>query len=710
MRPRSILLPALLLGMLALLSAFLLFQVQPMISKFILPWFGGSPGVWTTCMLFFQVVLFGGYTYAHLLTKLPHRMQWLIHGALLLAAVLMLPIAPSEAMKPVGDEDPAIKILLLLLSSVGLPYFALSSTGPLVQVWFSRASRGGAPWRLYALSNLGSLAALVSYPFFFEVKWDVLEQTTLWSFAFGVFALVSALLVWRDRTLPPEHVEAEDPLAESPLPGHAPTWWRRVLWLVLPALASVLLLATTNHVCQDVAVVPFLWVIPLSLYLLTFIICFEHERWYQPVLWSLIAVPAILLAAGYTELDWDWSNKIQLPWGAKFTLPWEWDLSYKLELVICFGAMFLGCMMCHGELVRLKPDPKHLTEFYLWMSAGGATGGLLVSLVAPRVFTTYLEWPIGLMAVFVIGMVPLIREALRFRMPAVKWALAAPVLACIGAGLYFMEDWGFYLPERLERVRNFYGAISVEEESEDDYGYWRTLHHGGIVHGLQNFGEGDREEPFSYYAHESGIGRALDSLADKPDARVGVVGMGTATVAAYGKPGHVFRFYEINPAIVRMAQTHFTYLADMEKRGGKVEIEIGDARLSMEREESQQFDVLLLDAFSGDSVPVHLLTKEAFQIYQRHMKPNGIIVVHCTNRYLSLASVVQATADELGYGTTRIGTDMEGDYDITDYLLLTHNQDFLKAHPSESPFDEVLLNVPGWTDKRHNLFTILEKE
>lgn len=710
MRPRSLFFPAFFLGWLALLSAFLLFQVQPMISKFILPWFGGSPGVWTTAMLFFQVVLFGGYAYAHLLTRLPHRVQWLVHGVVLLAAVVMLPIAPSDAMKPSGNEDPTFRILLLLLSSVGLPYFALSSTGPLVQVWFSRASRGGAPWRLYALSNLGSLAALISYPFFFEVKWDVLEQTTLWSFAFGSFAVLSLLLVWRDRKLAPEHAEPEDPLAEAPPAGHAPTWWRRVLWLVLPALASVLLLATTNHVCQDVAVVPFLWVIPLSLYLLTFIICFEHERWYQPVLWSLIAVPAVLLAAGYLELDWDWKNTFTLPLIGNVELPWEWDLTYKLELAICFGAMFLGCMMCHGELVRLKPDPKHLTEFYLWMSAGGALGGLLVSLVAPRVFTTYLEWPIALMAAFVVGMVPLVRAAATKPPRACRDLVAMPLLALMVTGVYFMKDWGFYLPDRLERVRNFYGAISVEEESDEEYGFWRTLHHGGIVHGLQNFGEGDREEPFSYYAHESGIGRALDSIAEKPDAKVGIVGMGTATVAAYGKPGHTFRFYEINPAIVEIARKHFTFLEDMEKRGGKVEVMLGDARLSMEREESQQFDVLLLDAFSGDSVPVHLLTKEAFEIYQRHMKPDGIIVVHCTNRYLALASPVTKIAQEMGYGTTRIGTDSEGDYDITDYLLVTNNQAFLDANPEESPFEETLLDVPAWTDKRHNLFEILEKE
>jgi spermidine synthase len=595
--------------------------------------------------------------------------------------------------------------------SVGLPYFALSSTGPLVQVWFSRASRGGAPWRLYALSNLGSLAALISYPFFFEVRWDVLEQTTLWSLAFGVFALLSLFLVWRDRKLAPEHVEPEDVLAESPPEGHAPTWWRRILWLMLPALASVLLLATTNHVCQDVAVVPFLWVIPLSLYLLTFIICFEHERWYQPVLWSVVAIPAILMAAGYLELDWDWENTFALPFGGKeVELPWEWDLTYKIELVICFGAMFFGCMVCHGELVRLKPDPKHLTEFYLWMSAGGALGGLLVSLVAPRVFTTYLEWPIALMGAFVVAMIPVIRFTLRKSPRNWRELLALPVVIVTVAVLYFMQEWGFYLSERLVRVRNFYGAISVEEDSEEDYGSWRYLHHGGIIHGLQNFGEGDREEPFSYYAHESGIGRALDSLANRPEAKVGIVGMGTATVAAYGKPGHTFRFYEINPAIVDIAWNYFTFMEDLETRGGTVEVVVGDARLSMEREESQQFDVLLLDAFSGDSVPVHLLTREAFEIYQRHMKPDGIIVVHCTNRYLALASPVKKLVEEMGYGTTRIGTDEDGDYDITDYLLVTRNQTFLDANPEESPFEEILLDVDPWTDTRHNLFEILEKD
>ena len=284
--------PTALLSLLSLLSAFLLFQVQPMISKFILPWFGGSPGVWTTCMLFFQVVLFLGYAYAHGLMKLPHKWQAIVHGALVLGAILVLPIAPSATWKPTGSEDPVGRILMLLLANVALPYFVLSSTSPLVQVWFFRAQPTGSPWRLYALSNIGSLVALLSYPFVFEPRLDVLEQTKWWAWLFVGFCLLSLSLGIMDRRKPLVVVEQseEDSAAE------APRWWQRVLWVLLPAFASGILLATTNHVCQDVAVIPFLWIVPLSLYLITFIICFEHERWYRPALWALLAMPLILLA------------------------------------------------------------------------------------------------------------------------------------------------------------------------------------------------------------------------------------------------------------------------------------------------------------------------------------------------------------------------------------------------------------------------------
>jgi spermidine synthase len=786
--------PSLILGALSLLSAFLLFQVQPIISKFILPWFGGTPGVWTTCMLFFQVVLFAGYSYAHALTLLPRKWQGILHGLLLGGAIALLPIAPAEAWKPTGGEDPAFRILLLLAASVGLPYFVLSSTSPLVQVWFTRASGGANPWRLYALSNIGSLAALLSYPLFFEVHWDVVEQTTLWSVAFGAFVILSLSGVWMDR----RHAlkEAAQPPAPVDETLDHPGWLRRFLWVLLPALASCVLLSATNHVCQDVAVIPFLWVVPLSLYLLTFIICFEHERWYArvPVLWALPALPLLFITC--TE------DRIQKQsfWG-KFESMMHHDVEPLLEKISgasldfssidltpnfiwelgwSFGAMFLACMLCHGELTRLKPAPRRLTEFYLLMSAGGALGGLFVSLGAPRFFTTFAEWPISLIAVLLLACAVLLRAVWGVRKKAGEWLLlvllaglaafsnwmlvklevvtkkvleerlpqfnaAVPawalwliigvIVACIALLVFravrrgsfraallsllfiglqstllilLMFDYGFKHEEKLERVRNFYGMLAVEEDKEFNS---HQLTNGTIIHGLQNLDAGVREEPTTYYGHHTGIGKALDSLKDRTDARVGVVGMGAGTVSCYAKSGHTFRFYDINPDVVRIAQKHFTYLADLKARGAKLEIVIADARLALDSEPPQNFDVLLLDAFSGDSVPVHLLTREAFAIYKRHMKPNGIIAVHITNSYLVLAPVIEKIAADAGYKTTRIATESDGvDHDSTDYILVTNNDAFVAATPPVLLGSEIVLknDVRLWTDRYHNLLRILD--
>jgi len=698
-----------LLSALSLLSAFLLFQVQPVISKFILPWFGGSPGVWTTCMLFFQCVLFAGYAYAHGLMMLPRRWQFIVHGVLVVAAAVVLPIAPSESWKPSGSEDPTGRILLLLLASVGLPYFVLSSTSPLVQVWFSRAVPGGKPWRLYALSNIGSLTALISYPFFFEPRWDVMQQTTRWSVVFVLFALLCVFSLWRDSKS--DHDEEAHAAAKA---ASTPAAWRRLLWVLLPAMASMLLLATTNHVCTDVAVIPFLWVVPLSLYLLTFIICFEHERWYRPALWALPAMLLLFLAATYSGVFDNLAEHFG-DGSIKKTLQLMDDEmgDFRWQLIICFGAMFLGCMVCHGELSRIKPDPAHLTEFYLLMSAGGAIGGLLVSLAAPHLFTTYLEWPICLLVCFAIAAVVVTRSAWRVRIKPVRMVFASVGVATLVAGPLFMQKFAFDLEDRLLRVRNFYGAVSVQKEWDDEDGAdIMRFHHGGITHGIQVLSPALQQEPTSYYGRKAGIGLALSQLKDKPDARVGVVGMGTATVAAYGQRGHNFRFYEINPAVPLIARQYFTYMSDMEKRGGTLDVIMGDARLSMEREAPQQFDVLLLDAFSGDSVPVHLLTRDAFEIYLKHMKPNGIIAVHVTNRYLVLAPVVEKVAASLGLKTTRIVNDPEGDLDYTDYVLVTNDEAFLAANPpfTEDSRSDTKVNASLWTDKSYNLYQILDTD
>lgn len=707
-RPASSLYLAL-LSLLTLLSAFLLFQVQPVISKFILPWFGGSPGVWTTCMLFFQILLFLGYAYAHALGSLPRRTQALIHGGLLLAAIAFLPIMPSEAWKPTGTEDPGWRILLLLLATVGLPYFILSSTSPLVQVWFTRGTSGTNPWRLYALSNIGSLAALLTFPFFFEPRWDVTWLSKAWSAAFILCAALCLLVVWLDHQKTAPQAVAAAPALETA--DAAPGLGRRFMWIILPALASVVLLAATNHVCQDVAVIPFMWVVPLSLYLLTFIICFEHERWYArfPALWAIPALPILFITCGWDQLE-------DLAW-------WPEDLdlmpNYLFELGWAFASMFLACMICHGELTRLKPGTKYLTTFYLHMSAGGALGGLFVSLAAPKLFKTHAEWPGSLIAAFVLACIALTIIAWKWRSRLLR-SLGVALAGLLGiAGPLFMGMLGYKFDERLERVRNFYGTLAVTEWSPEDPAYHqRELSNGGIIHGQQNLTLAFRTDPTSYYGHETGIGLALDSLKNDNGTRVGVVGMGAGTVACYGKSGDTYRFYDINPDVPRLAQKYFTYLPDLEKRGAKLEIVVSDARLALERELAtpQNFDVLLLDAFSGDSVPAHLLTREAFEIYQRHMKPSGIIAVHCTNSYLRLVPLIEKTAAAIGYKTVRITTVSDGgDHDSTDYVLLTNNETFLAATPAVPPDEDELLleskvNARIWTDRHHDLFQILMLE
>jgi len=692
-------------GLTALLGAFLLFQVQPLIGKFILPWFGGSPGVWTTCMLFFQIVLFAGYAYAHGLTRLPVRWQFPIHGLLILGALAVLPVVPDEGWKPADGSDPVPRILALLAVSVGLPYFVLSSTAPLVQVWYTRAESGEKPWRLYALSNLGSLSALLSYPFIFEPRWEVLTQAQVWSGAFVAFALLVLLSLWRDRRHSGS-VPALATVADTP-----PETGQRLLWLLLPALACALLLAATNHVCQNVAVIPFLWVLPLALYLLSFILCFEHERWYlrRPMLWAIPALVFAFLACVETPIEKD---KTWLALGTQLhawfpALPEKLSLApnYLWQLAWAFGALFFACMLCHGELTRLRPAPSRLTEFYLFIAGGGALGGLLVSIVAPRLFVTFVEWPAGLVLVSVIASLVIGRGVGRARL-AVFIPSALAVVAC-------MLVLGFKTEPRVVRVRNFYGTMSVEEgwDSGLRMKYSRFIH-GNITHGMQNQGSPLHTVPITYYGRQTGIGRALESVRYS-DARVGVLGLGAGGVACYAHLGHVFRFYEIDPDVESIATTHFTYLGDAEDRGAEIEIVIGDGRLALEREAPQNFDVLILDAFSGDSVPAHLLTLEAFQIYLRHLKPDGIIAVQISNQYLCLAPVIEKAAAALGLGSTRIITAEKGDDYATDQVLLTRNTAFLRANPPTplTPADaehEKRMNPPVWTDRRHDLFQVLD--
>jgi hypothetical protein len=693
-----------------LISAFLLFQVQPLISKYILPWFGGSPAVWTTCMLFFQLVLFAGYLYAHLLTRFfSPRAQGVIHLSLmaLALAVIFPTVAPDSVWKPLDSSHPTARILALLSMTVGLPYFVLSTTGPLVQAWFARTWPNRSPYRLYALSNVGSLAALVTYPFLFEPAFASDAQAGLWTWAFGLFAALCGLCAAWVFRLSHRKSNANDApdsaAAENGKPHERVSAGRRLLWIALPAWASLMLLATTNFVCQDVAVIPFLWVVPLSLYLLTFIICFDHPRWYRRLPMSIAALALVVLSAG-----------------AAYRLFGLFDakMSYIDELTLHFGTMFVVCMLCHGQLVRLRPTPAHLTEYYLLISLGGAVGGIFVSLIAPQIFVTHFEWTIALAGALGLAAVACSKSVVHWHRSTGGInlrgvSLAALTAACLVAGTYWLVDGARDNSATIYQGRNFYGTVSVLERDRDNEFRHRTFFSGGVGHGKQYVDPAKRRIPIAYFAEKTGIGRTLKYFQQRPDTRVGIVGMGVGVVATYAKPGHSYRLYEINEEVNYIANNYFTFLKDCE---GKCEVVLADARLALERElaegQRHRFHVLALDAFNGDAPPVHLLTDEAFQVYLQHLEPDGVIVVNITNRYINLVPVVNAVAKKHGLQTTRVMTPYEPDelLNRTDFMMLSKDPDFIAANPPVL-MKELLqpeYEVPLWTDKYSNLFSILK--
>lgn len=714
-------------------------------------------------MLFFQVVLLGGYAYAHFTSCfLKPRAQAVTHGILLLVALALLPVTPSDAWKPRGDGNPVTEILLLLTACLGLPYFILSSTGPLMQQWFNRANPRVSPYRLYALSNVGSLLALVSYPFVIENNLTRLAQARLWAWSFGAFVLscgYCAVKLWRTKLA--EELPRAAGKKKSSAPPETPIF-AQLLWLLLPACASVLLLATTNKLCQDIAVMPFLWVLPLAIYLLSFIICFDNPRWYVRELF------AIALVAALPAVCW--------------ALFMETDLSLRWQVVIYSGALFVCCMICHGELYLLRPDPARLTGFYLMIAAGGALGGLFVAVVAPMIFSDYYEmhwalllcgllftiicacdresgspgkwrWLTSALTLAMFGGVDALlawsgrkyADLLGDRivlMRVVWWACMGLLvvlwlarkqhrtfqywrfLACfwltlgllaLGTALWFQaQDFGGRI---VARSRNFYGTLKVceyrKDEPEDHY---FLLEHGCITHGLQFVHPEYARWPTTYYADKSGISTGVAVLPEGP-RRIGVVGLGTGTMAAFGRPGDYLRIYEINPEVVQFANSHFTYLSNCQ---AKVEIALGDARLSMEHEPPQEFDLLALDAFSSDAIPVHLLTKEAFELYARHLKTNGLIAVHISNRYLDLQPVVRNLARDFNFKLATIdfeeeeeSEDGEGEWWVyaSTWVLLTRNEEILKRPEIQSVANAADTNAPAiplWTDDFASIFQILE--
>lgn len=595
------------------LSAFLLFQVQPIIGKIVLPWFGGSAAAWTVCMLFFQLTLLLGYLYSHLSSRYlaPRRQAWL-HAGLLLAAALTLPIIPDDGWKPSLGDDPALLLLGLLAATIGLPYFLLSTTGPLVQHWFAQERPGSVPYRLFALSNFASLLGLLSYPLLFEPQFTLKQMSTFWSAGFALFAVFCGALAMNAR--------GRSNAPREPAAAGKPAWRDTLLWCALAAVPTVVLMSATSHLTANIAPVPLLWVLPLAIYLLTYILCFESTRWYRRRLFlpaMAILTPVLVACSTYPSL---------MPSG----IAWP-------TLLFC-AAIFVYCMSCHGELARLKPPPAQLTAYFLMIALGGAIGGIFTGLVAPRIFNDDYELTLScIAAVCIVGAACLHLHA--GHAPPVR-AVKATVLFTTLLGVMWAAN-AISPSTPTIKARNFYGTVKVKDSGNGE-SRTRQLTHGVIIHGRQFLNPSRQHWPTTYFGSAGGAGIAIAAGRNDGPQRVGIIGLGIGTMAAYCRRGDVYRFYEINPLVEQFARQHFTYLRDCPARK---EIAIGDARLVMEAEPSQQFDVLAVDAFSGDAVPVHLLTQEAFAIYFRELKPNGVLAVHVSNRYLDLVPVVKKAAD-----------------------------------------------------------------
>lgn len=740
------------------LGAFLLFQVQLIVGKHILPWFGGSAAVWTTSLLVFQILLLGGYVYSHLVClRLPPKVQVRLHLAMLGFAVLMVAalsliwpsaVTPGISWRPASNTSPVRDVTMIILLSAGLPFFVLSTTAPLLQRWFARLGNDDRAYRLYSVSNLGSMLGLLTFPFLLEPALRMRTQGILWSILFCLFAAGCAVCAWTASQA--EEKEEFDGGTGLSAQGQS-SFTARMLWFLLPACASALLLATTNMLCQEVISLPLLWVVPLSLYLLTFILCFDHPRWYQRVLFHPLLGLGIFVVA------------LAMKYALRTT-----------QVIVLPLLLFAVCMICHGELVRLKPAVQHLTSFYLSISAGGAVGGVFVAVIAPRVFTFFTEFQISLAASVVLLLCCLVLDSESWLFQLGFW-LPASIAGGAMLAAYAASRWIATLPQVLEDIRfypiallisalvllgayvqraarpgrkrdfrfvqvlvfvlaslsmvllyqstrpdsalyqgkrNFYGALRVYELAQGG----KALYHGHTLHGAQLNPPNDRL-PMAYYGPDSGIGIFLRNHPKRSlgaSMRVGIVGLGAGTLAVYGQPGDYFRYYEINPDVIDLttaAPAVFTYVRDS---AAQVDIEQGDARMLLESEaargQAQHFDVLVLDAFSGDAVPVHLLTREAFDCYWQHLnREDGVIAVHVSSRHIDLLPVLEGLTEHYhGYSLIKFTA---GSYPFLESLWV-----FIARRPQDVEMVGLVPNPPPfrnsipprlWTDDYSDVFRLL---
>ncbi|HKJ03071.1 MAG TPA: fused MFS/spermidine synthase [Longimicrobiales bacterium] len=678
-------------------SALLLFLVQPLMARAILPWFGGAASVWTTCLLFYQAALFVGYAYAHAGSRLGVRRQAALHAALVGAAALLLPILPDPGWQTVDPGDPTLRVLGLLAATVGSPYLLLAGTTPLLHAWFGRLHPGRSPYRLYSVSNAGSLLALLAYPVVVEPLVRVRTQAVGWSWAYGGFAVAMAALAWRlwrrqgNGSGEPLHVGQDASVPGDGGPARLPVLGDHAFWLALSACGAALLMSLTNTITMDVASVPLLWILPLALYLVTFVLAFAG-LYRRPTFGALL-----VLSLGAAALLWV----------GGFALP------VLLQIGLALAVLFVACMVCHGELARSAPDPRHLTGFYLTMAAGGSLGGLLVAVVAPAVLTDFFEMPSSVLAAFTLLVLAMNRDpssvlAGRGR----RFTLAALGTIWIGTALLFASPTLRNAEGTVAAERNFYGVLRVQDHPPGVFRDMRVMRHGRIFHGAQFLDADRRSLPTAYFTAGSGVAEALAARrASAPGRglRIGVIGLGVGTLAAWTEAGDSLRFYEINPAAERLARSYFTFLSESP---GAVDVVLGDGRLALKRDfESSgraRYDVLVVDAFAGDAVPIHLLTLECMALYRRALAPGGLLVFQVTNRHVDLERVVRGLAESTGMAAVRV--DHESDLDQggvgSSWMVLAEPGTLLppevRATGRRAPGPPVL-----WTDDFSNIVTVL---
>ncbi|MCU1292506.1 MAG: hypothetical protein JWP08_1356 [Bryobacterales bacterium] len=676
-RPETIRFVPTLYALTIFLSAFLLFLLEPLIAKQILPWFGGSAAVWATCLVFYQVVLLAGYYYAGSVGRLGSaKTQSALHVAVLALSLAFLPVGPGIHWRTAAVQHPAWLLLEMLAASIALPFLALSATSPLLQHWLGAAGHR-TPYKLFAVSNFASLAALIAYPLIVEPKLDMSGQRIWWSIGYTAFAIACATCALLSR-------RAVGPEERGDAPADDPTFdaGRKLLCLALAGCASMLLLALTNHLTENIAPVPLLWILPLAVYLLTLVLAFGPSRIYRRMVWlRFLAVGLGVLEYSIYDIDAVEAVQVSIP--------------------VSLAGLFVCCMFCHGELSELRPAPRYLTSFYLMVATGGACGAIFVGLIAPQIFTGIFELPLSLFVTACLAAV--------VTWPMRAWAVRVLWFGIsIAAVLVLYVNVSSYEKNSLSSRRSFYGALRVVQSPHAGTRVNRTLFHGTVEHGAQFLLPPMRFRPTTYYGPDSGIGIVLRECYANPK-RVGVVGLGIGTIAADGQSGDTFRFYEINRQVEDMASSLFFYLRETH---AKADIVTGDARLSLETESGPPFDVIALDAFSGDAIPVHLITREALAVYLKHLKADGSLAFHVSNHFLDLASVVKQLAVEAGYSA--IGARNHEDDDNlllpADWVIVTRNKAVLenaslKAHamPIADRF-----GLRPWTDDYNNLLEIIK--